>query len=410
MPKIKNAESKKTKAKEIKIIKNKIIKKKHFFFSIIIVILSIIVFLALFETGLRIFYPQGDIFYYEDPLLGWINPPNKKGTLIDDYREHHNEIQINSYGYREREFNFTKPESEYRILFLGDSQAISLDMPIDGRFDRIIERKLNELNSEKNTKNKQKFVTYNLGVQGYSTDQEFFTLNKIGIKLNPDLVILLFQTNDFEDNYINTSGKNKVYFDENMDLIDNTMKTRKQNAIDTIKGFLRENIQMYMFFGIRISKIGLLKNALKKTGAIENSKEEYVIYHRNPPTEMLVAENITYKIIKKMDDYSKAKGFKFLVAFGDLVPDETNLGATSYSQHVRQKTQSKDINFYRAMNNFKIFLNKEEIDYLDFSKDFDMHYEEKNTTLTYNYDPHWNPEAHKIAADAIFNKIVAEIE
>ena len=369
-------------------METQISKKKRIVFGLMAVFIICILLFTVFEISLRIFYPQGDIFYYKDNVRGWINPPNKVGYLIDDQREHNNKAEINSYGYWEREFDFEKDDGEYRIIILGDSQAVSLYIPMEQRFDRIVEKKLNELN------NGLKYTTYNLGVQGYSTDQEFFTLINDGVKLDPDLVILLFHTNDIRDNYINTSNINKLYFGEDLELIDNTEIGAAQKIIEGIKSFLRNNFQSYKFFGIRINKVIELFRQSPSGG--------YEWYDKNPDNETLKAEEITHKIIKKMDKYSKSAGFELLVVFRDLVPNEVRLGQTESSKYAAGRMKGREMDFDRALNGLREFLDREEISYLDMRGKFNEHYETNGSSLTYNYDPHWNSEAHRIAADAIF--------
>jgi len=131
-----------------------------------------------------------------DSLLGWKLKPNSEGIL--EMSEYQTRIKINSKGVRGPEVSYAKAENERRVLILGDSFAEGYSVELDERFSNLLERQLN-------VTAKSKIGVINIGVSGYSNDQELLQFNYEGIKYQPDLVVLLFYDNDIiintQDNY-----------------------------------------------------------------------------------------------------------------------------------------------------------------------------------------------------------------
>ncbi|MBR9677241.1 hypothetical protein GOV04_03800 [Candidatus Woesearchaeota archaeon] len=372
------------------------IKAKTIIINISLLIFVTVLLFAIFEISLRLFYPQGDIFYRFNPVVGWDYPPNKEGLYINDARDYKTIIQINSFGFRDEEFNTQKSENEYRIILLGDSQTASFEVPIEKRFDSILEEKLNNNTEDINYK------IYNLGVQGYSTDQEYFTLRKKGLELKPDLVILLFHPNDFQDNSLKLSNHNKLYFDKNLSIINNSKRSTKKVIVEKIKEILRNNFYTYKFVGIRIKKIDVFKNTLLKSGFLYNSSSNYLFYQKNPKKEFIDAENITYQILKLMDNELNQKNVTFLIVLFDVTEQEVQLGITQYSKQLREKLSSNP-DFDKTFNKLKFFLIKNDIAYFDTRYATNKFYQENNESLTFNVDSHLNEKGHVIMAQEIYN-------
>ena len=99
----------------------------------------------------------------------------------------------NSKGFRNTvEFDYAKPPSVFRILSLGDSHTQGYEVRQESTFSAVLERylKQHKINAE----------VLNAGVSGFSTAEELVLLENEGLKYNPDVVVLGFFANDFEDN------------------------------------------------------------------------------------------------------------------------------------------------------------------------------------------------------------------
>lgn len=150
-----------------------------------------------FVSGLPVGRPDRACAVH-DPDLGWRNMPGAVARVKAprfSYR-----LRINSKGLRDVEHPYEKEPGTFRIALLGDSIAWGWGVD-DGRcFADLIEPRLG-------------VEVINLGVPGYSTDQQLLTLERDGLRYEPDLVLLCFVLNDVLGNLQETSqGRNKPRF------------------------------------------------------------------------------------------------------------------------------------------------------------------------------------------------------
>ena len=106
---------------------------------------------------------------------------------------------INSFGFRDREFALDKPADVFRILVIGDSIAYGFCNPRqplrpDQTFSKQLEQRLNARRG-----NGPRIEVLNLGVSGYDTTQEVRFLEVAGLQFIPDLVVLSYCLNDHWD-------------------------------------------------------------------------------------------------------------------------------------------------------------------------------------------------------------------
>jgi len=147
---------------------------------------------------------EGNPFWRHDKLLGWFHRPGEQGAFSREEFTHH--VSINSLGFRDPERALppaggaADPE---RIAFFGDSFTWGHGVGDDEVFTRLLEAELP--GSE----------IWNMGVSGYSTDQELLLFRKFGRDVHPGLVVVMISRNDFEGNASAAySAYPKPYFEE----------------------------------------------------------------------------------------------------------------------------------------------------------------------------------------------------
>ena len=149
----------------------------------------------LLEIVGRIFNPLGisyhselarffDTLIREEPI-GYHHQPNIEGTFWGV------PVKINSICLREHEIG-KKVSGEFRVLALGDSVAFGIGVRYEDTFPHQMELVLNEKHKE------LQFRVLNMGVIGYNTEQELIQLQRLGLGLQPDAVILMYSANDIE--------------------------------------------------------------------------------------------------------------------------------------------------------------------------------------------------------------------
>lgn len=132
--------------------------------SALLPVVSIIFFLFVFETGLRV--------------LGFIPNP----------------FETNEAGLRGMDIPLENAPNSYRILFLGDSVTFGVGVSSEESYVARLDQMFQEHHSS------IKFKALNGGLPGYSTYDELNFLRNQGLQLKPDLVLLAFVLNDLAEN------------------------------------------------------------------------------------------------------------------------------------------------------------------------------------------------------------------
>jgi len=106
----------------------------------------------------------------------------------------HKGFEINSAGFRDYEYQQTKPDGTYRILVMGDSTTAGNGVAeLSKTYTKILESELNATALTGTV-----FEVLNMGVGGYQTMQEIETLRTGGLAYDPDLVLVTVCINDFD--------------------------------------------------------------------------------------------------------------------------------------------------------------------------------------------------------------------
>jgi GDSL-like Lipase/Acylhydrolase family len=121
--------------------------------------------------------------YRYDADLGWAPVPNARAAFTGSRTV---EVRNNSIGLRDLEHD---RGGSPRILFIGDSFTWGFDVETKDRFTEILRTRMPQAD------------IVNAGVPGYGTDQEYLLLEKIWDAVRPDVVVLMYcSDNDRFDN------------------------------------------------------------------------------------------------------------------------------------------------------------------------------------------------------------------
>ncbi len=272
---------------------------------------------------------ERNILYRYDEELGWFPLESSKKLFNGSPRFSFNryiEIAHNSRGFRDSEHTI---DAKSRILFLGDSFVWGYNVEKQERFTEKLREKLADSS------------LYNLGVSGYGTDQEYLLLKRHYGFYSPNVVFLVFTTeNDRDDNSHNVRyGRYyKPYFTGNLDdlALQGVPVPKAENYFIASHDILSHS---YWF--------ALLAHA-------------YFLIS-SPPS--LNINDPTHEIIAHMNTFVKASGAEFLVG---LTGTDTDL---------------------------EKFLKNTGINYLDLSNSY-----------RYPSDGnHWTPDGHTFVSEKIYN-------
>ena len=152
---------------------------------------------ALFEIALRLWghseaAPSFQALFMPDPAIGYRLRPGARTRFVTE--EFEASIAINAQGVREDEAIGPKPANERRIVVLGDSLVLSVQVDLHQTFCRLLEARLNSAGGP------IRYRVINAGVQGYGPVEELLFYRHYARAFEPDLVIAtLFVGNDAEE-------------------------------------------------------------------------------------------------------------------------------------------------------------------------------------------------------------------
>ncbi len=129
------------------------------------------------------------------------------------YDSYHGIAHMNSEGFRDREHRVDRTKDVKRIVCLGDSMTVGVEMPPEKVYVKQLEMRLNRRGV--------RVETMNMAVGGYNTAQEWLVYEHKAKKYKPDLVTVQFTLNDLTYIYPfyvgeRLSGRLKVFLGEHL--------------------------------------------------------------------------------------------------------------------------------------------------------------------------------------------------
>ncbi len=119
--------------------------------------------------------------------------PNQKFLSKD--RCYSSILKINDVGFHSRTYSIKKPNETFRIVILGDSFVEAVQVPLEKTFPAILEKKLNQ------NVNNMKYEVISIAKSGNGTLMNLMYAREYAMKLDPDLLVDAFTTNDLEDDF-----------------------------------------------------------------------------------------------------------------------------------------------------------------------------------------------------------------
>ncbi len=161
--------------------------------NILLIILSIIIACVVGEAAVRWLLPEWapdaarvTKFWQYDPRYGLAHVPKARGKFSSFWFD--TIVTINSKGFRGPPLPYERTRNVSRIVLLGDSFAWGYGTNYPDTFAARLEQDLSHAE------------VVNLGVSGYSTDQQLLLYLDEGRRYKPDLVLVLVAANDITYN------------------------------------------------------------------------------------------------------------------------------------------------------------------------------------------------------------------
>lgn len=183
-------------------------------------------------------------------------------------------FRTNSQGFRgSQEYEIPKPPGVFRIIVLGDSVALGHGVEDDETFSAKLESRLSQ---------GHRVEVINMGVSGFGTAEELIQLRSVGLRYQPDLVILGYFPNDPYNNVVS-----KLFRIEDGQLVQNAKSfapaIKVRDRLYRIPGytFLSQHSHLLNFLRRRASAYFVKKlgeeNNLSSTTSAELTSEHGVL-------------------------------------------------------------------------------------------------------------------------------------
>ena len=214
----------------------------------------------------------------------------------------------NSKGLRDtREFPYAKPAGTLRVLALGDSHTQGYEVRQHATYASVLERYL--------ARHGVRAEVLNAGVSGFSNAEALAYLENEGYRYQPDVVVLGFYANDFEDNL--KAGLFKLEGDKLVAVKrEHVPGVRIQNAIYAVPGvrWLSENSYAYsvLFNGVWVHFKNAMQARASSAAPADAPELEYAVATKTgySPYEIGLAA----ALIERMRAFCQSRGIRFIVA------------------------------------------------------------------------------------------------
>lgn len=346
--------------------------KNNSLINLVVVLISSIAMLVLFEIIFRFTYeaklPQPRMVHYKDQQYPWCCGPqghDEHGLWSfipnESYRHCYDggdkrqfeedgciTFDINNLGFRDHDRSIEKPENVYRIIVIGDSFTVGEATKFDDIFTSVLSKKF-----ETKTIEGKKIEVINLGIPGEHTYGEYQRYLIIGRKLNPDFVIVQWNTNDFPSESAYEQHQKVIGYKYS-----EMFKDSSRYEFSHLLHFVWYRWKRH---SISKSLISISSNEL-----------------RNGVTQ--------FQYIKKLMQTASTDQAQFLVIiFPELI-------------------RFKNYPYQNMIDSLSEYARKEDIDLLNLIPDLAKYPDRK--LWAHEVDHHPNALAHRIAADAIYEKLI----
>ena len=346
-------------------------KKKQFREKILLLCVSIVLALIVFEGFLSFFYPQTiNVYTYDEDYLFAFRPFSQIDYTSTEFKRI---AKFNSEGFRDIEHDyFQKSPDVQRIMFLGDSFVAGLEVGMNDTFVSRIREAFSDVE------------VINAGTSGWSTEQELLFLEKRGLAYNPDVVTLVyFIGNDQIDNV----GRPLFLYDGE-ELAFNTKRPLSQSRLRSVYYTISSYYHTYNFFLILYWNI---RELFSKPYGFDY--DDAFVQYMQPidPPDVARSWDKTLLLLDKIHDLLSEKNIPLVLV---LVPEQIQ---ESSELRKERGLDDKELVIDKPQSILKEYAESRDIPIIDLLPAF----QDPDEPLHFEKDLHWNVAGHALAAEEI---------
>jgi len=304
--------------------------------------------------------------------------PNTSSIYSNFAEEYTIHYDINSRGFRDREYNLTKCAGCYRIIAVGDSFTDGMGVEENDSFPKLLEAKLN------------KTEVINAGLPSNSAVLEYLEIKYNLTKLKPDMIMLNFDIGDViqDMNYLKYG-----VFSGNELIAVNGCQEKKS------KPFEIKTITLLNDVANKLIVVFKIEQKPARITRIEDDTLRVIRYEYLNDTVVNQDWNVTLGYLLKINELCKKNNITFVIntyAWAlQIKPYDWKEGRLTFGFEVG-KTYSLD-----PQNRIKRFCQENNITCLDLTPYFN----ESTAKNYYDYDMHWTKSGQKLASEIIYSSL-----
>ncbi|HXG54843.1 MAG TPA: hypothetical protein VNJ03_05640 [Vicinamibacterales bacterium] len=172
--------------------------RRILFFAVILALQFGVFEVALRTWGSSEAAPSFQGLFASDATIGYRLKPGARVRFTTS--EFDTQIAVNDAGVRDNDEIGPKVAGERRVVILGDSLVLSVQVPFEQTFGELLEQRLNASLLPGASGPQVRYRVINAGVQGYGPVEELLFFRSVVRQLEPDVVLAtLFVGNDAEE-------------------------------------------------------------------------------------------------------------------------------------------------------------------------------------------------------------------
>lgn len=268
---------------------------------------------AVFEAALRTWgsseaAPAFQGLFEGHPRTGYRLKPHARIRFTTP--EFDTEIAINGLGVRDDEELGPKAPDEKRIVILGDSLVLSIQVPFGATFGELLEARLHAQDPG------PRYRVINAGVQGYGPVQQALFFDELAPQIDPDLVLAtVFVGNDAEEAYQAAA------------LLDGTRPGGVGAARETLHSQLRRIVRRSMVLQVIRLRVNTVLTRMGFT--LSRPEPPHQSYAANPAPRIAEGLGVTRRAVERIASAAAREGARTAVV---LMPARFQLDDGDYGR------------------------------------------------------------------------------
>jgi len=363
---------------------------KDLLIGLFVSIFSFLLVIFIFEIGLKLIgFSTKHLFPKE-----FISKDGHFHSLAPDVDGRHTlaefdiSFKTNSIGLRDKEYPHKSTET-LRMLVLGDSFTMGWGVEQDEVFMEVFEKKINEdkifdCNIE----------VLNAGVYGYGTVDELLFLQKMGLKLKPDIILLTFFIGN--DIFENLDAYRK-FFDRKK----SEYPIKKSFSIWCVR-FIREHSSLYNFLMARLRNMKVFRSFYNKQTLLFNAgepRDEIELYEKSRQESISDYWKVTKDIILKIKRLCDENQIKLILM---TIPSKVQVYNEQWTEISKKLEISEDSDIELPDKILEKLCIDNGIYFYPLLDQLQASGIE-NKDLYFKLDRHWKPYCHKIVGNYLYD-------